>query len=198
MRTWIYNPIFRWYFKCLVNCKYIQEKQCYDMIFIFYICEHNSSKRNNCSSSIQIMLSQTKTKFWIVLVGVHRSLHHHSIYSVIVLWNVATCEMTMFWNIADQMCLLVCWSLSVIQVERPPSPMSMTPQSSLPPVPPRLDLLPHRPTNPAGASSPGVTTKVARPHYCFEVCWRIKVFYIHGCVTDSAAHVLMKVVLLLL
>ena len=54
------------------------------------------------------------------------------------------------------MLLFVC----VIQVERPPSPMSMPPQSSLPPVPPRLDLLTHRPPNPPGASSPGVTTKV--------------------------------------
>lgn len=50
----------------------------------------------------------------------------------------------------------------VIQVERPPSPMSITPQSSLPPVPPRLDLIPHRPQNPTGASSPGVTSKVSR------------------------------------
>lgn len=39
--------------------------------------------------------------------------------------------------------------------------MSITPQSSLPPVPPRLDLIPHRPQNPAGASSPGVTSKVS-------------------------------------
>lgn len=45
----------------------------------------------------------------------------------------------------------------VIQVERPSSPMS-----SLPPVPPRLDLIPHRPQNPPGASSPGVTSKVSR------------------------------------
>ncbi|KAK2847194.1 hypothetical protein Q5P01_010193 [Channa striata] len=33
-------------------------------------------------------------------------------------------------------------------VERPPSPMSMAPQSSLPPVPPRLDLLPDLPPPP--------------------------------------------------
>ncbi|XP_061684022.1 E3 ubiquitin-protein ligase CBL isoform X2 [Syngnathoides biaculeatus] len=54
--------------------------------------------------------------------------------------------------------------LACTKVERPPSPMSMTPQSSLPPVPPRLDLLPHRPANPPGASSPGVTTKAASHH----------------------------------
>uniref|UniRef100_A0A672ZQC4 E3 ubiquitin-protein ligase CBL n=1 Tax=Sphaeramia orbicularis TaxID=375764 RepID=A0A672ZQC4_9TELE len=55
--------------------------------------------------------------------------------------------------------------LACSKVERPPSPMSMAPQSSLPPVPPRLDLLPHRPSNPSsGASSPGVTTKAASHH----------------------------------
>uniref|UniRef100_A0A8D3B0W8 E3 ubiquitin-protein ligase CBL n=1 Tax=Scophthalmus maximus TaxID=52904 RepID=A0A8D3B0W8_SCOMX len=55
--------------------------------------------------------------------------------------------------------------LACTKVERPPSPMSMAPQSSLPPVPPRLDLLPpHRPPNPSGASSPGVTTKAASHH----------------------------------
>ncbi|XP_074535066.1 E3 ubiquitin-protein ligase CBL [Halichoeres trimaculatus] len=54
--------------------------------------------------------------------------------------------------------------LACAKVERPPSPMSMAPQSSLPPVPPRLDLLPHRPPNPPGASSPGVTTKAASHH----------------------------------
>nr|XP_057935826.1 E3 ubiquitin-protein ligase CBL [Doryrhamphus excisus] len=54
--------------------------------------------------------------------------------------------------------------LACTKVERPPSPMSMAPQSSLPPVPPRLDLLPHRPPNPPGASSPGVTAKVASHH----------------------------------
>ncbi|XP_070684877.1 E3 ubiquitin-protein ligase CBL [Pempheris klunzingeri] len=53
--------------------------------------------------------------------------------------------------------------LACTKVERPPSPMSMPPQS-LPPVPPRLDLLPHRPPNPPGASSPGVTTKAASHH----------------------------------
>lgn len=40
--------------------------------------------------------------------------------------------------------------------------MSGTPQSSLPPVPPRLDLLPHRTPNPPGASSPGVSSKVTK------------------------------------
>lgn len=50
----------------------------------------------------------------------------------------------------------------VIQVERPPSPLSSTPQAELPPVPPRLDLIIHRPQNPPGASSPGVTSKVSR------------------------------------
>ncbi|XP_069080943.1 E3 ubiquitin-protein ligase CBL isoform X3 [Pleurodeles waltl] len=43
------------------------------------------------------------------------------------------------------------------KVERPPSPVSMAP--SLPPVPPRLDLPPHRAPNPLGASSPGTTSK---------------------------------------
>lgn len=38
--------------------------------------------------------------------------------------------------------------------------MSGAPQSSLPPVPPRLDLIPPRPLNSSGASSPGVTSKV--------------------------------------
>ncbi|KAJ8368206.1 hypothetical protein SKAU_G00082340 [Synaphobranchus kaupii] len=54
--------------------------------------------------------------------------------------------------------------LACAKVERPPSPMSMAPQASLPPVPPRLDLLQHRPPNPPGASSPGATTKVAAHH----------------------------------
>ncbi|XP_066534233.1 E3 ubiquitin-protein ligase CBL isoform X2 [Hoplias malabaricus] len=49
--------------------------------------------------------------------------------------------------------------LACNKVERPPSPLSMAPQSSLPPVPPRLDLLQHRPPNPPGASSPGATSK---------------------------------------
>ncbi|XP_069546346.1 E3 ubiquitin-protein ligase CBL [Brachyistius frenatus] len=54
--------------------------------------------------------------------------------------------------------------LACSKVERPSSPLSMPPQSSLPPVPPRLDLLPHRPPNPPGASSPGVTSKAASHH----------------------------------
>ncbi|XP_033832400.1 E3 ubiquitin-protein ligase CBL [Periophthalmus magnuspinnatus] len=54
--------------------------------------------------------------------------------------------------------------LACSKVERPPSPMSVAPQSSLPPVPPRLDLLPPRPSNSPGASSPGVTSKAASLH----------------------------------
>ncbi|KAJ8280587.1 hypothetical protein GJAV_G00056550 [Gymnothorax javanicus] len=54
--------------------------------------------------------------------------------------------------------------LACAKVERPPSPMSMAPQASLPPVPPRLDLLQHRTPNPPGASSPGATTKVPAHH----------------------------------
>nr|XP_033773625.1 E3 ubiquitin-protein ligase CBL [Geotrypetes seraphini] len=45
------------------------------------------------------------------------------------------------------------------KVERPPSPVSMAPQASLPPVPPRLDLLQQWGPNPPGASSPGTTSK---------------------------------------
>ncbi|MBN3318014.1 CBL ligase, partial [Atractosteus spatula] len=56
-------------------------------------------------------------------------------------------------------------SCGVLQVERPPSPMSMGPQASLPPVPPRLDLLQHRPANSPGASSPGATSKAASSHH---------------------------------
>uniref|UniRef100_A0A8C7HHM6 E3 ubiquitin-protein ligase CBL n=1 Tax=Oncorhynchus kisutch TaxID=8019 RepID=A0A8C7HHM6_ONCKI len=54
--------------------------------------------------------------------------------------------------------------LACSKVERPPSPMSLAPQSSLPPVPPRLDLLQHRPPNPPGASSPGTTSKASSHH----------------------------------
>uniref|UniRef100_A0A8C8FZV7 E3 ubiquitin-protein ligase CBL n=1 Tax=Oncorhynchus tshawytscha TaxID=74940 RepID=A0A8C8FZV7_ONCTS len=54
--------------------------------------------------------------------------------------------------------------LACSKVERPPSPMSLAPQSSLPPVPPRLDLLQHRPPNPPGASSPGATSKASSHH----------------------------------
>lgn len=44
--------------------------------------------------------------------------------------------------------------------------------SSLPPVPPRLDLFPHRPQNPPGASSPGVTSKVShRAHLNLVPVW---------------------------
>ncbi|TRZ02059.1 hypothetical protein DNTS_031649 [Danionella cerebrum] len=50
------------------------------------------------------------------------------------------------------------------KVERPPSPLSILPQPVVPPVPPRLDLLPLRPTNPPGASSPGATSKAASHH----------------------------------
>ncbi|KAL6471053.1 hypothetical protein MHYP_G00197030 [Metynnis hypsauchen] len=54
--------------------------------------------------------------------------------------------------------------LACSKVERPPSPLSMAPQASLPPVPPRLDLLQHRPPNPPGASSPGATSKAPSHH----------------------------------
>ncbi|KAL7848725.1 hypothetical protein SRHO_G00203480 [Serrasalmus rhombeus] len=54
--------------------------------------------------------------------------------------------------------------LACSKVERPPSPLSMPPQASLPPVPPRLDLLQHRPPNPPGASSPGATSKAPSHH----------------------------------
>ncbi|CAF97501.1 unnamed protein product [Tetraodon nigroviridis] len=58
---------------------------------------------------------------------------------------------------------LMCTScLTAWQVERPSSPLSITPP--LPPVPPRLDLITHRPQNPPGASSPGVTSKAASHH----------------------------------
>uniref|UniRef100_A0A9J8BPY4 E3 ubiquitin-protein ligase CBL n=2 Tax=Cyprinus carpio TaxID=7962 RepID=A0A9J8BPY4_CYPCA len=60
---------------------------------------------------------------------------------------------------------LMCTScLTAWQVERPPSPMSVAPQPVVPPVPPRLDLIPLRPTNPPGASSPGATSKAASHH----------------------------------
>uniref|UniRef100_A0A4W4F6D6 E3 ubiquitin-protein ligase CBL n=1 Tax=Electrophorus electricus TaxID=8005 RepID=A0A4W4F6D6_ELEEL len=55
--------------------------------------------------------------------------------------------------------------LAGTKVERPPSPLSAAPHSSLPPVPPRLDLLnQHRPPNPPGASSPGATSKAPSHH----------------------------------
>ncbi|XP_059575931.1 E3 ubiquitin-protein ligase CBL-like [Alligator mississippiensis] len=56
--------------------------------------------------------------------------------------------------------LFIMKELAGAKVERPPSPFSMTPQASLPPVPPRLDLLQQRVSNPSGASSPGTTSKV--------------------------------------
>lgn len=48
------------------------------------------------------------------------------------------------------------------QVERPPSPFSMAPQASLPPVPPRLDLLQQRVSIPSSASGLGSASKVRR------------------------------------
>ncbi|XP_048839105.1 LOW QUALITY PROTEIN: E3 ubiquitin-protein ligase CBL-like [Brienomyrus brachyistius] len=54
---------------------------------------------------------------------------------------------------------LVMSNMAFTGVERPSSPISMAPQASLPPVPPRLDLLGQRPSNQAGASSPGATSK---------------------------------------
>uniref|UniRef100_A0A672QLK7 E3 ubiquitin-protein ligase CBL n=1 Tax=Sinocyclocheilus grahami TaxID=75366 RepID=A0A672QLK7_SINGR len=60
---------------------------------------------------------------------------------------------------------LMCTScLTAWQVERPPSPLSAAPQPVVPPVPPRLDLFPLRPTNPPGASSPGATSKAPSHH----------------------------------
>ncbi|KAG7483528.1 hypothetical protein MATL_G00039390 [Megalops atlanticus] len=54
--------------------------------------------------------------------------------------------------------------LASAKIERPPSPVSTAPQASLPPVPPRLDLLQQRPPNPPGASSPGATSKASSHH----------------------------------
>ncbi|XP_007934775.1 E3 ubiquitin-protein ligase CBL [Orycteropus afer afer] len=51
--------------------------------------------------------------------------------------------------------------LAGAKVERPPSPFSMAPQASLPPVPPRLDLLQQRVSVPSSASGPGTTSKAA-------------------------------------
>ncbi|XP_063293182.1 E3 ubiquitin-protein ligase CBL [Pelobates fuscus] len=50
--------------------------------------------------------------------------------------------------------------LAGAKVERPPSPLSLAPQASLPPVPPRLDLLPPRPASSTGACSPSTSSKV--------------------------------------
>ncbi|XP_066495482.1 E3 ubiquitin-protein ligase CBL [Tiliqua scincoides] len=57
--------------------------------------------------------------------------------------------------------LLMMKELAGAKVERPPSPFAMAPQASLPPVPPRLDLLQQRMSNPPGASSPGTSSKAA-------------------------------------
>nr|XP_054294484.1 E3 ubiquitin-protein ligase CBL isoform X2 [Pongo pygmaeus] len=51
--------------------------------------------------------------------------------------------------------------LAGAKVERPPSPFSMAPQASLPPVPPRLDLLPQRVCVPSSASALGTASKAA-------------------------------------
>ncbi|KAF4008957.1 hypothetical protein G4228_000140 [Cervus hanglu yarkandensis] len=49
--------------------------------------------------------------------------------------------------------------LAGAKVERPPSPFSMAPQASLPPVPPRLDLLQQRISIPSSASGLGTASK---------------------------------------
>lgn len=51
--------------------------------------------------------------------------------------------------------------IKVTQVERPSSPFSMAPQASLPPVPPRLDLLQQRAPVPASTSVLGTASKAA-------------------------------------
>ncbi|KAK2504040.1 hypothetical protein MC885_002669, partial [Smutsia gigantea] len=51
--------------------------------------------------------------------------------------------------------------LAGAKVERPPSPFSMAPQASLPPVPPRLDLLQQRVPIPSSASGLGAASKAA-------------------------------------
>ncbi|KAL2807393.1 E3 ubiquitin-protein ligase CBL [Daubentonia madagascariensis] len=51
--------------------------------------------------------------------------------------------------------------LAGAKVERPPSPFSMAPQASLPPVPPRLDLLQQRVSVPSSASGLGSASKAA-------------------------------------
>ncbi|KAL4647511.1 E3 ubiquitin-protein ligase CBL-like isoform X1 [Arapaima gigas] len=63
---------------------------------------------------------------------------------------------------------LIMSRLACDKVERPPSPMSMAPQATLPPVPPRLDLLQHRSPNSSGASSPGATSKASFPSRHFD------------------------------
>ncbi|XP_076968787.1 E3 ubiquitin-protein ligase CBL isoform X3 [Tamandua tetradactyla] len=49
--------------------------------------------------------------------------------------------------------------LAGAKVERPPSPFSMAPQASLPPVPPRLDLLQQRVSTSSSASGSGIVCK---------------------------------------
>uniref|UniRef100_A0A8D1FUG1 E3 ubiquitin-protein ligase CBL n=1 Tax=Sus scrofa TaxID=9823 RepID=A0A8D1FUG1_PIG len=49
--------------------------------------------------------------------------------------------------------------LACAKVERPPSPFSMAPQASLPPVPPRLDLLQQRISIPSSTSGLGTASK---------------------------------------
>ncbi|XP_053780865.1 E3 ubiquitin-protein ligase CBL isoform X5 [Desmodus rotundus] len=51
--------------------------------------------------------------------------------------------------------------LAGAKVERPPSPFSMAPQASLPPVPPRLDLLQQRVSIPSSVSGVGTASKAA-------------------------------------
>ncbi|MBN3293341.1 CBL ligase, partial [Polypterus senegalus] len=55
-------------------------------------------------------------------------------------------------------------TLARAKMERPSSPVSMSPLDSLPPVPPRLDLLQQRPSSSTGSSSPGATSKVSSHH----------------------------------
>ncbi|XP_067826940.1 E3 ubiquitin-protein ligase CBL [Heptranchias perlo] len=51
--------------------------------------------------------------------------------------------------------------LSSAKIERPPSPVSPAPNSALPPVPPRLDLLQHRSPTVSSAPSPCVSPKAS-------------------------------------
>lgn len=51
--------------------------------------------------------------------------------------------------------------LAGAKVERPPSPLSVAPPTALPPVPPRLDLLQQRTSNPPGACSPSTSSKAS-------------------------------------
>ncbi|XP_073422572.1 E3 ubiquitin-protein ligase CBL isoform X1 [Dendrobates tinctorius] len=47
------------------------------------------------------------------------------------------------------------------KIERPPSPLSVATPTALPPVPPRLDLLQQRTSNPPGACSPATSSKAS-------------------------------------